>query len=486
MTWEQPDDASRDFLAFARSRLEDTRILCAPEDTEPFARDTRGLYGGRVICAAAPALVADVSRILAYCNENGVAIIPQGGNTSSSGGSVPTPDRAAIILLMYRLNRIHCVDPIGGTVVVEAGVTLGRLKEHLHGLGFDFPLAIGSEGTCQIGGNIATNAGGHTVLRHGMMRDSVMGLQVVLPNGDIVDNLHALRKVRLGYELNGLFIGSEGTLGVVTGAVLKVRDLPQDSATAWLACNSLEAVMEVLSQCRARFGDSLESYETMSRRLREVVGAHFPRMRDPVTSDDYEWAVLVELQGRTPPGELTGALEEALARILDSGLAQDAIIATNESQRASFWAFRDGYQEATGRYGWEIVYDSSVPLAVLPEFAATVARRAAERFPAAEFIAGGHAGDGNIHVGFIFRREAIATREEYDRIEQELNRIVFGTAHALGGVFASEHPIGAHHVATLENYASPVNMDLMRQLKRLFDPNEILNPGKVLRAAERR
>lgn len=469
------------FAAFAAEKLPDTRISLDPAETRLAGQDARGLYSGPVIAVVAPASTADVARLLAYCNEHGLPVVPQGGNTSSSGGSVPTPDRPALILRLNRMNRIRQVDAINGAVTVDAGVTLGALKEHLRAQGFDFPLSIGSEGSCQIGGNIATNAGGSAVLRHGMMRDSVMGLEVVLADGRVIENLYGLRKVRLGYDLNGLFIGSEGTLGVITGAVLKMRVLPKSTVTAWVACASLAAVMDLLTRCKARFSESLESFEVMSRRLREVIADHLPAMRDPISPATYEWAVLIELQGPEDEAKLSDALAEALAEFCEEGLILDATLAQNEAQRSGFWQFRDGYAEATGRYGWEIVYDSSVPLSALPAFAERAGAAVTARWPEAEFVAGGHAGDGNIHLGFIFKREAIATRADYDRIEEEMNQIVFRIAHDLGGVFASEHPIGLHHVENLHSYAPPANLQLMHQIKGLLDPKGILNPGKVLR-----
>lgn len=464
---------------FAAASLADTRIVLDEAETRSFGTDATGLYSGPVICAMSPATTSDVSQILRFCNEHGIAVVPQGGNTSSSGGAVPGPGTPAVVLRLNRMNRILSIDVVGDTIEVEAGVVLARMKEELDRHGLAFPLGIGSEGSCQIGGNIATNAGGSTVLRYGMMRDSVLGLEVVLADGSILQNLYALRKVRLGYDLNSIFVGSEGTLGVITRAVLKVQRTHKADATAWLAVADLEDVMEIVQVCQRAFGDKLTCFEVMSRRLREVVIDSLPGACDPFAGS-YEWAALIELRDQGEPEPLADDMERVLADLLGSGLAGNAVIAQNDAQRQTFWTIRDGFQQATNRYGWAVMYDSSVPLSAIPAFAETAQRRVSAAFPDAEFVAGGHAGDGNIHIGFLFARRHIASRADYDAIEAAMNAIVFRCAHELGGVFASEHPIGVHHTGTLAQYASDVHMRLMRDLKATLDPRGILNPGKVL------
>lgn len=471
-------DAVAEIAAFAAC-LDDTRVIFDTAETRAFGADATGLYCGPVICTMSPATTADVSQILRFCNERGIAIVPQGGNTSSSGGAVPDSCTPAVVLRLNRMNRILSIDTVSDTAVVEAGVILAELKCTLDEHGLAFPLSIGSEGSCQIGGNIATNAGGSAVLRYGMMRDAVLGLEVVLADGSVLQNLYTLRKVRLGYDLNSIFIGSEGTLGIITKAALKLERAHAAQATAWLSSDSLAGAMEMLTAAKHAFGDRLVCFEVMSRRLREIVIGSLPDVRDPIDGN-YEWAVLIEIRDQGDQQHLEAALEQALAGWLDDGLASDAVVASSGAQRQNFWALRDGFQEATNRYGWAIMYDASVPLSAIPAFAETTARRARDIHPAAEFVAGGHAGDGNIHVGFVFSRNRIGSRCEYDAIEATLNTVVYECAHELGGVFASEHPIGVHHVATLAKYASPVHMRLMREIKAAFDPRGILNPGKVL------
>jgi FAD/FMN-containing dehydrogenase len=339
-------------------------------------------------------------------------------------------------------------------------------------------LAIGSQGSCQIGGNIATNAGGLTVMRYGTIRDLLLGLEVVLPDGRIMNTLRALRKVSAGYDLKHLFVSSEGTLGIVTGAVLKLFPKPRTVATAWVALRSLEAAVDLLARLRADFQERVCSYEVISRGQLDLVYKHCEGTRDPVGSG-YPWAALLELTDAQAETDLVEQLQKTLSDALDADIALDVVLAMSAAQRERLWYLREGLSIANVAEGRHVSHDTSVPISALPEFVRRANADVMRAFPDAHPIASGHVGDGNIHVGYMFPRSRFPTPESYETAARAINEIVFAVTRDLHGGFCAEHGIGIAYREPLARFADGVELDVMRSIKSVLDPKGIMNPGKV-------
>jgi FAD/FMN-containing dehydrogenase len=448
------------------------------EDLDRFVTDWRGRYRGATAAVVRPRATAEVAAVLRHCRAAGIAVVPQGGNTGMSGGAVPPTDRPNLVLCLERLNRIRAVDPAGGTMTAEAGCTLAAVQAAAADAGRLFPMALGSQGSCQIGGNVATNAGGTAVLRYGNMRDLVLGLEVVLPDGRVWDGLRALRKDNTGYDLKQLFIGSEGTLGIVTAVVLKLFPAVGARAAGWAGVADPEAAVALLGHLQARCGDRLSTFEAMSRGQIDLVLAHVPGTRDPLR-DRHPWSVLVEMTEGVGGPDPAERLEAALAEAIDGGLVADAAIAASEAQVAAFWRLRDSVSEANRNEGYSVSHDTSVPIPAVPAFVrlATAALEARPSRP--RVVAVGHVGDGNIHLVAIFDRtgrSAAELRDEADAAGAEVHRI----AADLGGSISAEHGIGSAKRDELALHKTPLELEMMRGIKRLFDPHDLMNPGKVL------
>jgi FAD/FMN-containing dehydrogenase len=457
-------------------------LLTEESELAPFLADHRKLYRGRTPAVALPRTLDQISRLLAFCNDNRVGIVPHGGNTSYCGGATPDESGDHLLLSLRRLNRIRNMDPINWSMTVEAGCILADAQRAADQADRFFPLSLGSEGTCQIGGNLSTNAGGTNVVRYGMMRDQVLGLEVVLPDGRLLSTLNTLRKDNTGYDLKSLFIGAEGTLGVITAASLKLYPKIRASATAFAAVPSPQAAVTLLSELRDASGDAVSSFELIPRVGIDLTTKHIPGVQDPLDKH-YEWYVLCELTSSryfdTLSHLLEGALESALAR----GIVVDGVLAQSERHREAFWKLRETIPEAQRIDGASLKHDISVPVAALPEFIERASAWVKNNVPEGRLVAYGHLGDGNLH--FNLNQAPGASQDAFMAREPATKRAIHDLVRDFGGSFSAEHGIGRLKVGELEMYAPSVELQLMRVVKNALDPNGIMNPGKVLRSEPR-
>ncbi|MBA3034124.1 MAG: FAD-binding oxidoreductase [Gammaproteobacteria bacterium] len=466
-----------------RATLGATHVLTDPFDIAPYCTDWRGRYSGQPLCVVKPADAAEVAAVVQYCNAAGVAIVPQGGNTGLCGGATPLgPARqpgGEVIVSLTRLNHVRAIDPANNTLTVEAGCTLASVKDAAAAAGRLFPLSLAAEGTATIGGNLATNAGGVQVLRYGNARELCLGLEVVLPDGRLWDGLCGLRKNNTGYDLKQLFIGAEGTLGLITAAVLKLFPQPTHSATAWVAVPEPAAAVALLSLLREQLGDRVTAFELIGRPALDLVLKHLPDSRDPLVNRP-PWQVLVEIVDTLQPNladTLGKALESALATGIEAGHANDATIAQSLSQARALWALREGIPTAQKIEGLSIKHDISVPISRLPEFIARADAALIAAFPGIRIVCFGHLGDGNLH--YNPSNPTAADNAAFIAQTATVNRIVHDIANDLGGSISAEHGIGQLKRAELLRYKSEVEMDMMRALKQALDPQHLMNPGKI-------
>jgi FAD/FMN-containing dehydrogenase len=454
------------------------RGVVAAEDAALMLRDERGLYRGAAALVVRPDSTEQCAAVVRACHDARIGVVPQGGNTSYCGGATPFDgERRQILLSLARLNRVREIDDVGFTMTAEAGVVLARAQANAREQGLLFPLSMGSEGSAQIGGALSTNAGGLAVLRYGTMRDLVLGLEVVLPSGEVLSELKGLRKDNTGYDLKSLFLGAEGTLGVITAAVLKLFPQPRARATAWLAVASVDAACRLLGRARRESGDQVVSAEYVARRSLELVLQHIDSARNPLASPA-EHYVLLELAS----ADADDVLHEKLTRVLETGLAAgeicDGTIAESEAQRRSLWLLRERIPEAERRDGGSVKHDVSVRIARIAEFIARAEPELARIAPHRLSIYG-HIGDGNLHFNVL-----PPPGQGIDTLRAEhgaaLSSCVHDVAAALGGSFSAEHGVGILKTSELARYESPVALSLMRALKRTLDPHGIMNPGKLL------
>lgn len=466
--------------ALLASHFAPAQLILNPSEIAPFCKDYKGYNIGTAQAVVFPGHVEDIQRLIAICRAHGIKIVPQGGNTSTNGGAVPDGTGDSIVVSMSRMKRILDLDPGNNSVTVESGVVLGELNRYLQAHGRWFPVSFGSEDSCQIGGNIAMNSGGNNVLRYGVMRENVLGVEAVLGNGSVVSNLRPLYKKCVGYDLGQLLIGSEGTLGIVTKAALKIQYAARQTATAWLACRSLTQAVQMLDLLREKMAMQMTAFEVISQFQRQLVTRFNAQLKDPLPSS-YEWAVLVEFCDTSEYAVLSDEVEAALDAVLEKEIASDAIIASNMAQRRHFWRIRESVLDANKAFGWTLGHDASVPVSRLPEFADRVQRTLHAAYPQAHFIAAGHAGDGNIHLGVVFERQAFSSSSEFRVEALKINSMVFEIADSLGGHFASEHGIGVQHMDAFARYMSLPNVESMVQIKKVLDPDNIMNPGRIFK-----
>jgi FAD/FMN-containing dehydrogenase len=453
-------------------------LITDPRDLDAYLLDWRGLYRGTSPAVVRPSSSAEVAAVVKICNETRTALVPQGGNTGMCGASVPHAEGGELVLNLGRMNRVLGVDALNNTISVEAGCILFDIQQAARAVGRLFPLSLGAEGSCQIGGNVSTNAGGVNVLRYGNTRDLVLGLEVVLPDGRLWDGMRGLRKDNTGYDLKQLFIGAEGSLGIVTGAVLKLFPLPRSTATAWAAASSPQAALELLALLRQHCGDRVSAFELISRNCLDLVLRHIPGTRDPLAGS-HAWYVLTELGDERHGGAVRGDLEQALAAAMDSGLVTDAAIAENQAQAQALWRLRETIPEAArGEPDMLYRHDIAVPVSRVPAFIADADAAMQKRFPGVNIICFGHLGDGNMHYNAFVpgrRREDPVARDAHD-----VTRAVYDLVGRYDGSFSAEHGIGQSKLAEMRRYKSGVELEMMRALKAAFDPLGIMNPGKVL------
>jgi FAD/FMN-containing dehydrogenase len=453
-----------------------SHVVTDPTDTAPHLEERRGLYHGRTPAVVKPKTTAEVAAILRLADAEGLKIVPQGGNTGLVGGQTPSAAGDEIVLSLLRLDRIREVDPTSETMTVEAGVTLAAVQAAAAAVDRLFPLSLASEGSCTIGGNLATNAGGSAVIAHGNARDLVLGLEVVLADGRVLDGLGKLRKDNTGYDLKHLFMGSEGTLGVITAAVLKLFPRPRAIATAFVATPSPAAAVDLLGRARTAFGGDLTAFELMSRFGLDLVLTHLPGARDPIAGR-HAWYALVEVSSTTT-GDLAARLETFLGDAMEAGEVADGTIAESLDRRAALWRLRESLSDVQRLEGGSIKHDVSVPIAAVPQVIAEGIAAAERVVPGIRPVPFGHLGDGNIH--FNFSQPVGADKDAYLARWDEVNRAVHGVVLAHGGSISAEHGIGRLKRELLAEVEDPVALAVMRALKATLDPKGLLNPGKVI------
>jgi FAD/FMN-containing dehydrogenase len=461
-----------------RSLVGDAGCLTAAEDIAPYVVDFRQIYRGRTPLVVRPASTAEVAEVLAVCNSAGIGVVPQGGNTGYCGGATPDAGGEQIVLALQRMNRIRELDPINYSITVDAGCLLAQVQAAAESVDRLFPLSLGSEGSCQIGGNLSTNAGGLSALHYGVARDLVLGLEVVLADGRIINGLTSLRKDNTGYDLRHLFIGAEGTLGVITGASLKLFPRPRCVATAFVAVRDADAAVELLSRLRQSTGDRVSTFEYLPRLAVEFTIRHVPGVTDPFGSV-YPCYVLCEVSTPDPDSDLREVLERTLAAAINDHLAIDAVLAESLAQREAFWKLRESVPEGQRAEGASIKHDISVPVAAIPEFMAKASAAVSQLAPDGRLVAYGHVGDGNLH--FNVSQPSDSDGEAFLALAPEINAAVFAIVQQFAGSISAEHGIGRLKRDALYQYKSPTPLAVMRAIKDAIDPHGIMNPGKVLR-----
>lgn len=453
--------------------------VVAAGDAGGMLTDHRERLRGRAALIVRPASVDECSQVIRVCSEARIGVVPQGGNTGLCGGATPfdRPGRREILLSTARLNAVREVDTVGFTMTAEAGVVLAAAQDIAHRHDLLLPLRMGSEGSAQLGGALSTNAGGIAVLRYGTMRDLVLGLEVVLPNGDVLRELKGLRKDNTGYDLRALYLGAEGTLGLITAAVLELFPQPRSRETAWLAVASVDAACRVLGRARRATGDAVVSAEYVGRGALDLVLGHVPGARDPFAAR-YAHHLLVELASSDAGGALRPRLEQVLAAGLEAGEVLDGVVAESGTQRTALWSLRERVPEAERRAGGSLKHDVAVRLAKIPELVALAERELAAIAPCRLSVFG-HVGDGNLHFNLLPLPGQTLAELEPDKIVA-LTACVHDVAARLGGTFSAEHGVGLTKTGELARYESAEAVALMRTLKQALDPHGIMNPGKVL------
>ena len=449
-------------------------LMDGTEEITPMLVEPRGLYRGSALLVVKPASTGEVAGVVKVCAEMGVPITPQGGNTGLCGGA--TPD-GQVLLSLSRMNRIRDIDTLDFTITVEAGCILQNIQAAVAEKDRLFPLSLGAEGSCQIGGNLSTNAGGINTLRYGNARDLVLGLEVVLPDGRIWNNLKRLRKDNTGYDLKHLFVGGEGTLGIITAATCKLFPKPKDEVSVFCAVRDIEGIIELLSRLRAATGDQISAFELIERFGIHLACKHVHGCRDPFDQPYDHYVLFRASAGRADSG-LRLIVEEALGQAYEDGLILDATIAESEAQTRAFWRIREGVVEGQIPEGASIKHDISVPVSRIPEFMKRAAPVVETTIPGSRICAFGHAGDGNLHYN-ITQPENM-DRNKFLGLWEKLNHAVHEIVVDMGGSISAEHGIGKLKVEELQYFKPALDLELMKRIKHALDPNGIFNPGKVL------
>lgn len=457
-----------------RTQVGAAHVLTDAFDIAPYCTDWRGRYSGQSTCVVRPADTEEVAMVVKACNEAGIAVVPQGGNTGLCGGA--TPIKGEVVLSLTRMNRVRAIDTDNNTMTVEAGCTLAAVQSAAAASNRLFPLSLAAEGTATIGGNLSTNAGGVQVLRYGNARELCLGLEVVLPDGRIWNGLRSLRKDNTGYDMKHLFIGAEGTLGLITAAVLKLFSRPRAVATAWTTVPAPQAAVALLTRLREKIGGRVTAFELIGRPALDLVLQHIPGSRDPLAARS-PWQVLIELSD-TMESDLSTSLEEVLFDAVAAGEAGDAAIARNDAQAQALWALRENIAEAQKIEGLSIKHDISLPVSHIPEFIVRCDAALAANFPGVRIVCFGHLGDGNLH----YNQSKPAGQDNAAFIAQStaVNRVVHDLVHELDGSISAEHGLGQLKREEILRYKSQIEMDMMRAIKRALDPHGLMNPGKIL------
>jgi FAD/FMN-containing dehydrogenase len=466
-----------EFLDACRRIVGATHVLTEAGDTSAYLIDRRKRHTGKALAVIRPASTQEVAAIVQLCNTHKIPIVPQGGNTSLVLGSVPDDSGTAIVLSLARMNRIRAVDAVNNTITVESGCILERVQHAAAEAQRLFPLSLAAEGTCTIGGNLASNAGGTAVLRYGNARELCLGLEVVTPQGDIWDGLRGLRKDNTGYDLRDLYIGAEGTLGIITAAVLKLFPQPKAKMTALVALDTLDNALQFFTLAQMQSGAALTGFELMSDFCLQLVGKHFPQITVPFAKAHAQYALL-ELSDDESDTHANTILERLIQAGLEQHLIQDAVIATSLAQSRGLWNIRETIPLAQAAEGQNIKHDVSLPISSIGEFIRTTDQLLKHAFPGVRLLTFGHLGDGNLHYN-VAHPDSENDLSFLAR-QSEVNRIVHDNVHRLGGSISAEHGIGALKRDEILRYKSDVEMNLMRTIKRALDPLNLMNPGKVV------
>jgi FAD/FMN-containing dehydrogenase len=455
----------------------DRHALTGAAETEPYVTERRGLWSGNTALVLRPGSVDEVSRILKLATETRTPIVPQGGNTGLVGGQMPDRSGREVVLSLARLDRIRELDPLSNTVTAEAGVVLEKLHEAADAAGRLFPLTLASQGSCQIGGNLSSNAGGTGVLAYGNARELCLGIEVVLPTGEVLDDLRKLKKDNTGYDLKDLFVGAEGTLGVITAAVLKLFPKPKGREVAWAGVASPEAALALFGLAEERAGPALTAFELIGSTPLAFVEAHVPGAAKPLQGK-WPWHALIEISSGRSEEDARSLVEDILAAGLEAEVVGDAVIAQSLAQAAAFWKLRESISDAQRPEGSSIKHDISVPVAAIPEFIRRGAEAVASISPEARVVCFGHMGDGNLH--YNISQPAGADAQAFLSLYRPMNKAVHDVVRSLNGSISAEHGIGRLKRDELIATAPPIAIDLMRRIKAAFDPAGIMNPGKVI------
>ncbi|WP_020592163.1 FAD-binding oxidoreductase [Kiloniella laminariae] len=465
------------FLAALRQIVDDKGLLTAAEEILPHVTEQRGRFVGATACVVKPATTQEVAEVMKLCCDHNVAVVPQGGNTGLVSAGIAFAEDRAIILSLSRMNRVRNLDPLNNTMTVEAGCILQNIQDAAARVDRFFPLSLGSEGTCQIGGNIASNAGGINVIRYGNSRALVLGLEVVTAEGEVWDGLRSLRKDNTGYDLKQLFIGSEGTLGVITAAVLKLFPATKERSTAFIALGQLEDALPLLSLAQSVIGEALNSFELIPRIGMDFALKHAQDITDPL-AQPHDWYVLLEASAGTQQANLPTLFESYLELALEKGWITDAALAQNTAQADSFWRLRENITLCQKAEGGSIKHDISVPLSVIPAFIRKANAAVEAYLPTIRPYPFGHIGDGNIH--YNLSQPIAMDKDEYLAHWDALNRIVHDIVVEMGGSISAEHGIGRVKLKENLHYKSPLEIRMMQQIKQSLDPKNLMNPGKLL------
>lgn len=455
------------------------RLLADADDMAPFLTDWRNKWTGSALAVVQPDSAEQVAAVVRWCLVHSVAVVPQGGNTGLAGGATPAKSGLSVVISLARLKRIRHIDTVNNTIEVEAGVTLLSVQEAAAQHGRLFPLSLAAEGSCTIGGNLATNAGGVQVLRYGNARDLCLGLEVVTAEGEVWDGLRALRKDNTGYDLRHLYIGSEGTLGIITGAVLKLHPQPAAKVVAFVAVPSPEAAVSLLQCAQACLADKLTAFELMSDACIARVERYVDSARLPLRARS-AWYVLLEIVDHSSEDAALEAVQELLAPAMEDGLAIDAAVSTNLNQFEALWSLREDISEAQAADGPAIKHDISLPISSLPEFIESTSAAVIQRWPQLRPVVFGHLGDGNLHFNFSPGEAYSGIAAEFYALEAEVNQFVHDRVVAKNGSISAEHGLGVLRRDESARYKSPVEMQLMKRIKAALDPLNLMNPGKQI------
>jgi FAD/FMN-containing dehydrogenase len=459
------------------------RLIDAPAETAAFVTDWRKRYHGQALAVAQPDSTADVAAIVRWCATHGVPIVPQGGNTGLAGGATPDGSGRALVLSLARMKKMRALDPVNNSITVEAGCVLSEVQRAASEAGRLFPLSLAAEGSCTIGGNLATNAGGVQVLRYGNARDLCLGLEVVTAQGEVWEGLRGLRKDNTGYDLRDLFIGAEGTLGIITAATLKLYPQPAAQLTAFVAIADPQAALGLLDLAQRRLGASLTAFELMSALCLELVLRHFPDCRMPLARAASPYYVLLECSDAQGSEQAQAALTDLLAEAFEAGVVGDAAVASSIAQSRAMWALRENISEAQAAEGKNIKHDISVPISRIGDFVSRTNAALEHKFPGVRMVVFGHLGDGNLHYN-VSSPQGWRDESAFLALQPEINRVTHDAVVASGGSISAEHGLGQLRRDESARYKSAVEMRLMRAIKAALDPQGIMNPGKVLPEAD--